>query len=167
MPRLVKSRWVGLLLMLAAPAGPALAHTQTGSLGAGAAATDYYQVSCSDDGSGPAASLIAQVTGQSMSGPSAPIMRHLPAPVSTAVVSVLIHKGNNAITSSDASSGDAAASPLVYLNGGDGVYDVFVNKIASGLVNYTLTFHCVTGLNGGGIHTGSDIVFKQRGAPPG
>lgn len=167
---------VSIALLLAVSASPVHAHTQNGSLGAGATATDYYQVTCSDDGSGPPGSLVTQVAsltstgGGAVTGPSAPLMRHLPAPVSptpgsTAAASVVVHKGNIAITSSDLTGGDADGSPLVYVNGGDGVYDIFVNKAATGAVNYTLQFHCMTGVNGGGIHTGSDIVIKQRGAP--
>ena len=61
-------------------AGGALAHTQDGSLGDPAAATDYYQVSCSDDGSGVPASLVAQVQNR---GPT----RHRPCRSSSIGVS--------------------------------------------------------------------------------
>lgn len=125
----------------------ALAHTQDGSLGGDAAATDYYQVTCSDDGSGPPSSMMAQLLSR---GPTA------------AAVTAVVHRGTTATSTSDAAAGDASASPLVFVNGGDGVYNVFVSKAGSGSVNYTLTYHCMTGANGGGLHTGTTIVFRQN-----
>jgi len=77
-------------LLLAAPAGLSFAHTQDGSLGAPTAATDYYQITCSDDGSGVPASMQFQIQNR---GPTA------------AVVSVLVHKGIIATSSSDATAG--------------------------------------------------------------
>lgn len=126
-------------------AGAALAHTQNGSLGDAANATDYYQVTCSDDGSGVPKSLIVQVTGRS--------------PPAT---SVLAHRGADAVNSSDLNGADAAASPLVYVNGGDGVYNVFVTKAGGGAANYTLLYHCMTEANGGGQHAGTTLVFRQN-----
>ena len=137
-----------LALSLASVAGGALAHTQDGSLGDPAAATDYYQVSCSDDGSGVPASLVAQVQNR---GPNA-----------ASTVSVVVHRGIAATSTADTTGGDVAMSPLVFVNGGDGVYNVFVSKPGSGAVNYTLSFHCMTGENGGGLHTGTTIVFRQN-----
>lgn len=138
-----------LLAALLAPfASIALAHTQDGSLGDAAAATDYYQVSCSDDGSGPPASMVAQVQNRG------------PNPAST--VFVVAHRGTSATSTADATGGDVGASPLVFVNGGDGVYNVFVSKAGSGLLNYTLNYHCMTGADGGGLHTGTTIVFRQN-----
>lgn len=137
-----------LAALLASVAGIALAHTQDGSLGDAAAATDYYQVSCSDDGSGPPASLVAQVQNR---GPNA-----------TSTVFVVAHRGTSATSAADATGGDVAASPLVFVNGADGVYNVFVSKAGSGVLNYTLTYHCMTGADGGGLHTGTTIVFRQN-----
>jgi hypothetical protein len=37
-----------------------------------------------------------------------------------------------------------------------------VTKAGTGAVNYTLTFHCTTGANGSGLHTGTTIVFRQN-----
>lgn len=125
----------------------ALAHTQDGSLGDAAAATDYYQVTCNDDGSGAPGSLMAQVQHR---GPAA------------TPVAVVVHRGTAATTTVDTVPGDIVQSPLVYVNGGDGVYNVFVSKGGSGAVNYTLSFHCMTGQNGSGLHTGTIIVFRQN-----
>ena len=123
------------------------AHTQDGSLGDAAAATDYYQVTCNDDGTGPPASLVAEVQHR---GPSA------------SPVSVVVHRGTAATTTVDTVPGDVTPSPNVFVNGGDGVYNVFVSKAGTGAVNYTLSFHCMTGQNGGGLHTGTLIVFRQN-----
>jgi hypothetical protein len=143
----LKGRMAALPLLLGIT-GAAFAHTQVGTLGAGAAATDYYQVTCSNDGSGAPASLAAQVQDD--------------APVAAPTVSVLVQKGVVATNSSDATDGDAVASPLVWVNGAAGVYNVFVSKTAAGADNYTLTYHCMTGANGGGIHTGTALSTKQN-----
>ena len=136
------------LLLVVAAAGAAIAHTQDGSLGEPPESTDYYQVTCSDDGSGPPVSLVAQVQNR---GPNA-----------ASTVSVIVHRALAATATSDSTGGDITASPLVYVNGGDGVYNVFVSKAGSGPVNYTLTYHCMTAVNGGGLHTGTIIVFRQN-----
>jgi hypothetical protein len=133
--------------LLLAMVSAAFAHTQTGSLATVPEATDYYQVTCSDDGSGEPASLVSQVMSAT--------------PGTAPFVTVVLHKGVVATTSTD-TSGGTTVSPLVFVNAGGGVYDVFLSKTAAGAVNYTLTFHCMTGANGSGIHTGTTIVFKQN-----
>jgi hypothetical protein len=139
-----------LCALVAGAAGSAAAHTQTGSLGAEAAATDYYEVTCSDDGSGPPASLILQVTDTGAAGDP--------------LVSVQGHKGSLLTSSTDPTDDEAtpAASPLVFVNGGAGVYEVLVDKSGAGAETYTLTYHCHTGANGGGVHTGTSIVTRQN-----
>ena len=134
-------------LAVATIAVTALAHTQDGSLGDAAASTDFYQVSCSDDGSGGPASMMAQVQHR---GPA------------SVPLSLVVHRGTSATATVDASGSDAVPSPLVSVNGNDGVYNVFVTKAGAGAVNYTLSFHCMTGQNGGGLHTGTTIVFRQN-----
>lgn len=136
-----------LAICLAFVAAPALAHTQDGSLGDAAAATDYYQVTCSDDGSGMPLSVVVGIYNRSAQGSPAAL--------------VVAHRGIAATSAAD-TGGDTTTSPLVAINGGDGVYNVFVSKAAAGAVNYTLTFHCMTGENGGGLHTGTTIVFRQN-----
>jgi hypothetical protein len=141
-----------LLLLLATPAGLVFAHTQNGALGTGAASTDYYSILCSDDGNGPAGSLLVQVSNASAGAP---------------VVAVVVNKGALATSSSDPVNADVNYSPLVSLNGGEGSYNVFVFKSEGGIANYTFEYHCMTGSDGGGLHTGTTIIVKQRGAPPG
>jgi len=136
-----------VVLAAAAMSTGVLAHTQDGSLSDAAASTDFYQVTCSDDGSGIPASMMAQVQNR---GPA------------TAAVSVVVQRGTTATATVDAVGGDVAQSPLVSVNGNDGVYNVFVTKSGGGAINYTLSFHCMTGPNGGGLHTGTTIVFRQN-----
>src|SRR4249920_2991968 len=94
-----------LFLFLATPAGRVLAHTQNGSLGSAATATDYYVVSCSDDGSGPPGSLIVQVSNASAGAP---------------IVAVVANKGTLATNSSDPINADVDFGPLTWVNGGGG-----------------------------------------------
>ncbi|HTO52721.1 MAG TPA: hypothetical protein VMR50_04975 [Myxococcota bacterium] len=126
----------------------AAAHTQTGALGAAASATDFYQVTCSDDGSGPPQSLILQI--QDTTSGSAPL------------VGVQGQRGSQTTNSVDPTSGDTNPSPQTYVNGTSGVFDVVVYKTGAGADSYTLTYHCYTGLNGTGVHTGTTIVVRQN-----
>ena len=133
--------------LFAASAGLALAHTQNGSLGDAAGATDFYQVSCTDDGNGVPASIAVQVMNRSAATPN---------------VTVLVHRNISATNSTDPIAGDSDSGPVVFVNEGDGVYNVFVSKFGPGAENYTLTFHCLTEPNGAGLHTGTTIVFRQN-----
>ncbi|MBK7950239.1 MAG: hypothetical protein IPK00_16195 [Deltaproteobacteria bacterium] len=136
---------IGLL----ASAVPVEAHTQTGALGNGAEATDYYQVFCSDDGTGAPGSLSVQISDQ--------------APAAAPLVSVQVRNGPDLATSTDPTDADGAASPLIHVNVRAGsVFDVLVDKTGAGSENYVLTFHCVTGPDGTGLHTGTDIVTRQN-----
>lgn len=124
-------------------AGRASALTQDGALEEPAELVDYYQVTCFDDGGGAPASLATQVRDA--------------APAAAPLVSVQTQKGFQATNSTDAVDADAGSSPLVWVNGGAGVYDVFVDKSGTGSENYTLTFQCKTGVDGGGEQTGTTI----------
>lgn len=130
------------------PVGPAAAHTQSGSLGASASATDFYQITCSDDGTGPPASLVVQVLDA--------------APVAAPLVAVHVQRGSVAANSTDAVDGDATPSPQIALDFGAGVFDVLVYKTGAGSESYTLTYHCMTGAGGSGDHTGSGIATRQN-----
>ena len=141
------ARLVLCALLLAPLARSAFAHTQSGALGDPAGATDYYEVTCLDDGSGAPASLAIEVRDSS--------------PVAAPLVSVQVRRGLLLANTTDASDGDTGFSPLVSVNGGGGVYQVLVDKTAAGAENYTLDFHCTTGPDGTGDHTGTDIVVRQ------
>lgn len=134
-------------LLLAGLARGALAHTQSGALGDAAGATDYYQVTCLDDGAGPPASLSIQVRDAT--------------PAAAPLVSVQVRRGLQVASSTDPIDGDTGFSPLVAVNGAAGVYDVLVDKTAAGAESYTLDFHCTTGPDGTGEHTGTEIITRQ------
>jgi len=52
-------------------------------------------------------------------------------------------------------------SPHVSVNGGAGAYDVLIDKTAAGAESYTLSFHCMTGPDGTGVHTGTASTLVQ------
>ena len=141
---------LGALAALGSVLAPrtAWSHTQNGALGSAAGATDFYQITCSDDGSGAPASLTLQILDT--------------APAAAPLVAVQGQKGTLATNSTDATDADATPSPTVVLNGGAGVYDVLVHKTAAGSETYTLTFHCLTGPDGTGDHTGTSLTTRQN-----
>lgn len=145
------------LLLAAGYTGLVSAHTVSGTVGSasnGNAATDVYQVTCSDagDGSGVPDNLYLHVKDQ--------------APVLAPLVSTQANKGTATTgLSTDSIDGDAVYSPAVTLKptagSGSGVYTVKVNKSAStvkGLEIYTLETHCQKGL----VHAGTAIALIQN-----
>jgi len=137
-----------LTLGTIAGAGLASAHDQSGALGAAASATDYYRISCFDDGQGPPASLALQVRD--------------PAPGDAIKISVQVAIDGGLVNTNDLNDGDALYGPLVTLNGGAAVYQVLVDKNAAGAETYQISYHCYTGPNGTGLHTGTLIVAVQN-----
>lgn len=126
----------------------ALSHTRNDTLGTAAAATDLYTIVCTNDGTGAPASLSVQVQDV--------------APLAAPLVSVQVRNGTALLNSTDPSDGDGAASPLVHVNTVAGAsYDVLVDKTGEGAENYVLTFHCWTGPDGTGLHTGTDLIVRQ------
>lgn len=136
-------------LLLTGYANLASAHSQSGSLGTAAGATDLYQVTCSDDGSGTGSSykLATSITVGYM-------------PYSTRV-SVRTEKGSKATNTTDPVNGDSLSSPYAYNIGGDGVYYMSVgHTTATNLPrSYVINFHCV---NSAGGHTGTTWVMLQN-----
>jgi hypothetical protein len=127
------------------------AHTQPGSLAAAASAANYYQVTCSDDGAGAPASLAVAVRDV--------------APAAAPLVSVQIQKGSAARNATDAVDGDPGFSPTVFVDGGAGVYDVFVDKSDAGAEDFVLAFQCTTGAGGTGSPTGTSIFPSVEEVP--
>jgi len=112
----------------------------TRSLGNAAGATDFYQVSCFDDGDGPADYLEVQLQDLA------------PKPTPDPMISIQVIKGLKAANTTDQVDGDAALSPLIQLHGGNGTYLVTVDKTKAGKENYQFTYHCMTADN---VHTGT------------
>lgn len=141
----LKSAFASASLVLAVGHTPiALAHTQVGSLGSGAGATDLYTVTCSTDSGGVTFRLYTRMKDNT-SGSS--------------LVQVQTRKGSIATNTTDPTGGDSAYSPTVYNNSGNGAYNVLVDKTASGTNNYTLDYHCQTAT---GVHTGTSITTNQN-----
>ena len=81
-------------------------------------------------------------------------------------MSVQLRRGAAATNSSDDGDGDATASPLVFVNGGSGRYDVYVDKTATGEESYEVSAQCWTGTAGSGVPTGTSLFSAQGGAVP-
>ncbi len=130
--------------VFAALTGNASAHDQGGTLGKKASSTNFYQVTCSDDGNGPADHLYIQVKDE--------------LPKAKPLVSALVVTGLVAQNTTDLVDGDALASPALNIKGGNGSgtidYYVIITKTAAGVETYTLDYHCMTS---GNVHTGTDI----------
>lgn len=133
-------------------AGSARAATRSGTLGNAASASALIAVDCADDGAGAPASLTIQVANV--------------APISGAFVGGQIRKGNLATNTTDPVDDDGNASPAVFVNGGAGRYDVFVDKTAAGSEAFVLTAQCWTGAGGTGAPTGTTIASTAGGNVP-
>lgn len=144
--RVLKNTVIAISMLLAT--GTAFAHSQSGSLGAGAGATDLYQVSCFDDGGG--------------AGPAYHLANNIKAGAfSAGKISIRTQKAAKATNSTDAISGDSVYSPVVYNVGGNGVYYLTVGKTAasSAAISYIIDFHCLSSAGG---HAGTSIYMLQN-----
>lgn len=140
----------GLFLLAASQSGVVSAHSQSGSFTTGQrGAIDWYQVTCSDDGSGAPDHLLAEIKDNT---------------ASTAKVGVVVKKGTSctepcAKNAQDVTDTDANFSPSIKVKQGSGVYDVYVHHTSAGSDSYSLTYHCETS---GNVHTGTSITSKQQ-----
>lgn len=107
--------------------------------------TGYAQITCFDNGSGPADYLEADILD-------------LSTPVENLLVNLVLLKGDKAISVSDTVSGDSNPSPPILLQGGNGTYLLVVNKTDVGLRQFVVDYHCKTAT---GVHTGTNINVKQ------
>lgn len=137
--------------LLASQTGTVLAHNQGGGFTTGlAAAVDFYQVTCSDDGNGAPSYLEAMVKDMT---------------ANTAKVSILVQKGTSctvnkcAQSSTDTTDSDAVYGPLIKITQGAGVYNLFVLHNVAGTDSYDVAMHCKTA---GGVHTGTSVVSRQQ-----
>ena len=79
-------------------------------------------------------------------------------PQDNLLVNLQIIKGNHAINTTDPVSGDGNFSPEVRVHGGDGVYQLLVNKTKEGARSFIISYHCMTI---SGVHTETDITVRQ------
>lgn len=147
----VKGMLVPILALMAIYANTVSAHNQAGSFTTGlAAAVDFYQVTCFDDGNGTPSYLEAQVKDMT---------------ASSSKVSILAHKGTSCTTNAcaqfsvDTTDSNTAYSPVVKITQGSGVYSLFVMHTAAGTDSYDVAFHCKTST---GVHTGISVVSRQQ-----
>lgn len=122
------------------------AHSLSGALGSGAQATDLYQITCSAEDGGPPTDVLR-------------IRVRDHKPVRKAQVSVQVQKGSVATNRTDATDGNTRYSRAATIHGGDGVYQVLVNKSSAGAETYSLEFHCESSTD---IHTGTVEVQLQN-----
>lgn len=107
--------------------------------------TALARITCSDDGTGPAAKLVARIRDKS------PPVEHL-------YLNLQLLKGTRAISISDVTPGDANYTPFIELRGGNGTYYLILNKTMAGVRDFDLEWHCMTADN---LHTGTDIIVDQ------
>ncbi|CAH9017698.1 hypothetical protein [Candidatus Nitrosacidococcus sp. I8] len=124
-----------------------IAHTQTGSLGEDAAATDYFFVLCSTDQGGTTGKLELSIYDGTTT----------PGGGKISAVGVF-PQTQAAATASDPNRLDDQPGPIAAVPGPDGTYYVFVHKLKSGAKNYNLTYHCKSAE---GAHTGASLLTIQ------
>lgn len=148
-------RWLAFALGICALvlASSAEAVTGTGTLSADPADGELLRVECFDDGSGAPVALVARVEDMSASSPP--------------FVSVQVVKGNAATNATDPVHADGSPSPAVFIDGGAGEYDVWVDKSGSGEKDWQLTLSCTTGAGGTGVETGILVPGWVQAVPLG
>lgn len=115
------------------------------SLGATLSATDYFQVTCSNDGGGVPHHIFARVKDKT---------------AGSNTLSVSAQRGLFAKNSTDAVGADANFSPTITVaSGANGIYNILVTKTTAAARNYDLQAHCETS---GNIHTGTSILIRQN-----
>ena len=123
---------------------PASAHTQNGTLGSAASATDAYQVTCLPGSH----SLAVQILDSS--------------PGALPLVSARVQRGEQLVSTSDTIAADAVRSPNIVMNLGDGAYLVLIDKTGAGTKFYSLLYHCYALPGGSGAETSSSITPLQN-----
>lgn len=122
----------------------AKAHSFDVPMSAAPGSTHYVGVICSNDAGYDSDHLIANVRNNTLNAP---------------LLNVQIIKGQSAAHATDTISGDNQASPSIQVRGGNGVYQLLINKAGAGALQYTLTVHCMDA--SGQIHTGTDGIVYQ------
>lgn len=133
----------GLLTMLLV--STADAESLNGALGVSEASTDVYRVMCSANANGDTLSLKVSLIDL--------------APKAAPMLSVQVLKAQLAKNTTDALDGDKLASPALLISGGNGGYDLRVNKTAAGTELYTLNYSC---LSKTGKNTGISLTTLQN-----
>jgi hypothetical protein len=145
MTRTPSRHTAALALAAASFATPvAQAHSYVIMLGEPAGSTHYVGLICSTDGGYETDHLYMQLQVHTVGGP---------------LVSAQVVKGNVATNVTDPVNGDALPSPASRTRGGNGQYQVLINKSGPGAVTFGITVHCLDA--SGTIHTGTDVQVYQ------
>jgi hypothetical protein len=131
-------------LLLAAAATTAQAHSYVFTLGQAADATHFFGVICSAEGGNDTDHLFLELRTTTPNAPA---------------VSAQVIKAQVATNTTDPVGGDAAFSPASRTRGGNGLYQVLINKSGPGVVVFSLNAHCLDAT--GTQHTGTDGLVYQ------
>ena len=131
-------------LLLAAATSASQAHSFVFQLGQAAGATHFFGVICSGEGGNDTDHLFLELRTTTPNAPA---------------VSAQVIKGQVATNTTDPVGGDAAFSPASRTRGGNGLYQVLINKSGPGVVVFTLNAHCLDAT--GTQHTGTDGLVYQ------
>ncbi|MEY4768042.1 MAG: hypothetical protein RL637_681 [Pseudomonadota bacterium] len=134
------------IFIFSSTTGSVFAHTQTGTLATSASAVDLYSVSCSPDVGQKTAKLQTHIQGLSQSSGALKI-------------SVISQRFAVASRTTDVRNADGQFSPTATIAGSDGVYNVMVVKNSSGMMSYSVEFHC---LSQSGAHTMTNSFLLQN-----
>ena len=121
------------------------AHDAGATMGESASFTGYALVTCANEGNNPTDYLEISVQDTS-------------PPVPGLLVNMQVIKGDRAANTTDTVSGDGQFSPAVSVHGGNGVYQILVDKTGQGLRSFLVSYHCKTVT---GSHSDTEILVKQ------
>ncbi len=134
-----------LLLIMLLDTGLTSAASLNGSLGVSSAATDFYRVTCGSNTNGVTNNLRVSVIDL--------------APVASPMISVQAIKGTLAKNTTDTVDGNTTYSSAIVIPGGNGTYDMRINKTAVGAELYRLNYTC---LNSAGKATVTTLTAVQN-----
>lgn len=121
------------------------AHDAGAAMGESASFTGYALVTCANEGSNPTDYLEISVQDTS-------------PPVPGLLVNMQVIKGDRAANTTDIVSGDSQFSPAVRVHGGNGNYQILVNKTGQGPRSFIVSYHCKTATDS---HSDTEILVKQ------
>lgn len=106
----------------------------------------------------PSASALAEVTCGAGTHHLTADVQDRSAPEFGQYINLLLYRGVQAIAITDPESGDGQSSPAIKLQGGPGLYRIFLSKTGASPRAFEITYHCEAS---DGTHTETDIVVRQ------
>ncbi|ASF46176.1 hypothetical protein [Methylovulum psychrotolerans] len=122
-----------------------MAASLNGALGNASSATDYYRITCGTNSFGDTYKLNVALADV--------------APVAAPIISIQVIKGALGKNTYDTNDGDTVYSSAAIVQGGNGIYQVIIDKTSAGVENYTLKYNCQ---NSAGATTDTSIVTVQN-----